>query len=254
MIKFVLKENNIFSIIKENESREVTVYHSSPNRNIEKFDILKIKDSRDYGPGIYFASRKEDTYSYGNSLYEIKLNLKNPIEISNNTLTGETLDNIVKIFNIESNLMDGLSTIDKHPISFIITSMESITSIKYVLTALLNAGYDGMIIKNDILKKKNPSIAGDYYAVFSPTSIVSIKKIEKATTTNDVNKVTEEIFKFIKQKEFATRNDILFFLQQSGLITNTDRDILFLINVLKNMVADKKIEKIYDEYIISRKS
>lgn len=84
------------SKVRDEEGRLLVCYHGSSNKFTEfSHDFLgTASDSGMYGDGFYFTDNIEDAKEYGDIIYEVYLNMKNPLIIKGAEQDTELLINL----------------------------------------------------------------------------------------------------------------------------------------------------------------
>lgn len=178
---------NSSKVINEN-GEPLVVYHGSPAKNIREFKISKRKniDNR----GVFFTQTKKFAKLYGRNIYEVFLNIKNPLSVdykklgwtqlniktvSNVTgLTIEELESTIKPIE-DWSLMDYIINIIKTPN---ISNDKKTYSVNQLMQIVTKHGYDGLMAYNTLDAAKNPlygifSQITDQYVVINPNQIKS---------------------------------------------------------------------------------
>ena len=103
MKKILITENQFKSLIDESTIKPIIAYHGTNNK-IDKFvtDFVGGKNEMGQeGPGIYFTTKEDDAYQYGN--YVHKVLLKPRKLLSDKTKRGITVNDIVKLIKMNKN-------------------------------------------------------------------------------------------------------------------------------------------------------
>lgn len=82
------------SKVRDEDGRLKVMYHGTQTGGFTVFDVGKSKGSNLYGRGIYFSDSKSMAGDYGNT-YEVYLNVTNPIQSGNKTITKDQLHKLV---------------------------------------------------------------------------------------------------------------------------------------------------------------
>ncbi len=82
------------SVIRDSKGRLKVMYHGTQNAGFTVFDVGKSKGSNLYGRGIYFSDSHSMAGDYGDT-YEVYLNVTNPIQAGNKTITKGQLRKLV---------------------------------------------------------------------------------------------------------------------------------------------------------------
>ena len=75
MKKILITENQFKSLIDESTIKPIIAYHGTNNK-IDKFvtDFVGGQNAMDQeGPGIYFTTKEDDAYQYGNYVHKVLL-------------------------------------------------------------------------------------------------------------------------------------------------------------------------------------
>ena len=82
------------SVVRDSDGKLKVMYHGTQTGGFTVFDVGKSKGSNLYGRGIYFSDSKFMAGDYGDT-YEVYLNVKNPIQPGNKTITKDQLRKLV---------------------------------------------------------------------------------------------------------------------------------------------------------------
>jgi len=211
-------------------------YHASTSSQLENFDLSKSKKA-DYGVGIYLASTKQGTYGYGPNLYMVELDISNPYIIDNSPESIAIGKIIADKANVKSEHLDN----DTHPFISACDLLNAIDAPSAISKAVVKAGYDGLIIAQEILNARGVKATADYIIAFSDKQIL---KIEKQKTGDNLRKeIQQAILQIVAEKPLEQR-DLWNQLADQGLLNHSSVDHSFmLIEILNKLEKEGSIKK-----------
>lgn len=135
-----------------------------------------------FGPGFYFATHPEGSLTYGDVVYEVDAAIYNPIIFGLNDENPKVENAIMDALNISEDFIEPgehrLYQIFQLTNSLIDAGVLSPQKFKKIL---LDLDYDGVYVRNDVLKAtgtSSPHYKGDYFALFKPNRILRWRKLD----------------------------------------------------------------------------
>lgn len=145
------------------KERNKLVYHGS-NYNFDEFIIGDNRNGDLYGKGIYFTNNKDYAKMFGKYLYECRIVMKNPFDLTSNDMSH--FNNLRDIINDENELL---------------YFDDSIKNKNYT-TALRRLRHKDILNNDDLKKMGYDSIigycefGGKEFVVFDAEQVIEIKK------------------------------------------------------------------------------
>lgn len=185
-----------------------TAYHAT-YKNFPKpttFDFAKMQ-GMDYGPGFYLALDPRDTKRYGWNLFQVEVELKNPVRLTKGSFDRALTGKLTRALRIdESDLFESNKLLQIMQLLKTLFQTE-ILSVKGFIAFMQKLGYDGIYV--------DPSITGNtigaYIAVFSPEQIMTWEPADSALQRN-----TGEHEEAVESELVERIDDVASFLAQPG--------------------------------------
>lgn len=219
----------------------LTLYHSSPNPKLTAIDFSKVRRLGDYGPGIYFASDKTDTFGYGGTTYAAQVVVTAPLVLAPDSPSQTEVARIATAFGLAAADVEMLFDADDHPMVSLFGMLEAVdyssTSVAQVLSGL---GYDSVQATNPVVQMRSTKpVHGDYWAIFKPESILSFKKLE--VDPAERNAVIDAAI-LDATARFVTQREVWEALEKRKLVNFTSVNDGFLVRErLQDLVAQGKV-------------
>lgn len=173
-----MKKLSLINLL-ENAGGNIVLYHGT-QKTMNKPDQFFMKVI-DFGPGMYFATKPEGSIRYGSVIYRADVTLNNPIVVGGGVPADPSVvARLLRGLRISQREFDeqhdGVNEfVTIFTLAKLLIDLGEISA-KSFQSFLMKIGYDGVIVKNDILRKTNSvsgDYDGDYVAVFSPSQIHS---------------------------------------------------------------------------------
>lgn len=212
----------------------ITAFHASNAPNLQSFDLSKSKKA-DYGTGIYLASTEAGTYGYGSHLYKIELNLSNPYLVDNSEQSKE----IGKIIAKKADVLDYIEP-EQHPFLAVCDLLNMSDGPSAITKAVLKAGYDGLIISQEILRERGTKANTDYIIAFSEKQITKIEKMDSGNIKETLEKAIVNTLrgKYMEQRELWNS-----LIDQHILNSSSMEHSVILIETLKKLEDQGVVKK-----------
>lgn len=161
----------------------ITAYHASQKRLSQPSTIVWGK-SGDYGPGMYFATKPEDTSVYGGVLHKAELDPQHALVVGSSE-SDALAAKLLRLLGAAEMLdvMDARESMWPQAMEFVPTAIDlGLTSWGGIGKWLIKQGFDSIKAPNKVLKQRasNARVRGDYYAVLDASVIVSWEPVAVA--------------------------------------------------------------------------
>ena len=189
------------SKVRDADDNIKTMYHGSPE-SFEAFDKKKAKSSGYYGRGFYFTDSESHASQYGN-LYEVYLDIRNPIQEDSYNITREQFTNFV-----EAVAADEDYGIDNYGYDATVDSVVESVYGKDDFAMLMDI--DASCIGDMVAAVKlfNEVNGTNYDGIFAPTETVAFYP-EQVKDVNNTNPTADPRMKFSLKDSVEDTRDLI---------------------------------------------